>query len=849
MGEAGPETAHDCGGVEEHEARRARSERAMGRSFERGQVVVVFAFLLPVLMAVGAIVISLGNWFVHTQHLQAKVDAAAFAGGGVWGFPCGPDIDENIEQTSREYVGGHTAADGTVVTSDYNPQVGGVEADKVFVALNQSQWWDDAFADADFTDPAGSVCEAKILDVKATEADSWPLWRWLPLFPNLKRKARVEIQEVDGISGLLPIAVRLPQPLSAAAVFYEETTGTILDAKYFREDNGIFGLPTGLGGWTTLPDPAEPGGSWASFDVAARTGVAIAVSFRAACGTPGATAPCFSISGFPTVNELCTQSGGQFTQCFYATGTGASQNVRAGLHFIRGYPAGDVGTGRPELRSAWLENVSCPSNGYFNSTRSSCQAKLTVKVDIGSLDENPPPDPPDDNVQTRSSEHVEVRYCLVRTGQTGATVCESQFGVAQDLECSGGPGEVECSTVGATHPQITPNSIENAFAIQVRLRRTSVDGFPDCTNDPDSEYHNLCRFFFTGSGYAGDSVPPSGAQVLAAPVQRSFMGNLEVSSPVEWLRLTADPDCDLDPGAGSSIYIDGPAASQAFGAPRCFYVDMGLKAGLARDQDEPPITFNLGSSSSQRAYVDCDPNIQPDPRQEIVQGCGIFYSANRFNTSPLCPGVNGFWSTPKLEPFDDWPAFRCVLTQTGNSAQVIQGFNERIFGRASNPVCPGDDMTQYVKGRNYWHRDNNDYDEYTFAWDGDGDPSQAKGNTLRDDDPRLFTLFFTTYDSFTSTGNETYPIVGFGNFYITGWGESRNGAMLVEDPCSDGNDGDLLNGNGNEPPPDIDLSINTRWAWGHFVHNVAPAPFTSGGSGELCRPQASFQPCVAVLVE
>ena len=38
-----------------------------------------------------------------------------------------------------------------------------------------------------------------------------------------------------------------------------------------------------------------------------------------------------------------------------------------------------------------------------------------------------------------------------------------------------------------------------------------------------------------------------------------------------------------------------------------------------------------------------------------------------------------------------WPPYRCVLTQTGNSSQVIQGFNERIFNKANNPNCPSDD--------------------------------------------------------------------------------------------------------------------------------------------------------------
>lgn len=841
---------------------RIAGSAASGRVRESGQVLVFVAVMIPMLLAMGSIVLSVGNWFTHARHLQTKVDAAAFAAGTVWGFPCGPDVDSEIETAARMYVGDHTAADGTVVTGGYNPQVGGVDADQIFVALNQANWWQDAFAASDFTDPLSAVCQAKVLDVKATEADAPLIWRWLPLFPDVKRKARVEIQEAEGLTGLLPIAVRLPQPLSAAAVFYDESSPTkaILDVRYFRQvctpgvPECIFGMPPGLGHWTTRPAFGDAESSWASFNVAGATGVAIATSVRPACGagTPPAGPPCLEDSDWvgDPIDDFCRQASGT-VRCFDADGVGASQVVNAGIHFIRGYPTGDAGTGRPEVRGAWLENIDCSATGYFNSSSNSCLVKLSVVVDIGSREEDPPGDP-EEIVQTRIADHVEVRYCLARSADAGNNLlCESQFGVDQDLQCTGGPGEVTCSTVVGTHPRIAAASRENAFSIQVRLRRTTVDGFPTCTNDPESEYQNLCRWFFTGAGYAGDSVPPTGQQILDAPIQRSFMGDIERTTPLKWIRLTVDPDCDPET---SNEVIDGvtgfEAASQPAGALRCYVVDLGMAGGLARDQDEPPIAFNLGDNSSQRAYVDCDRDI-PNIKSEIQTGCQWpSYAANRFDTSPNCPEVAGFFDVPKPSPFDDWPPFRCVLTQTGNANQVIQGFNGRIFGRENNPRCPSDDMT-YVKGRNYWHRMNNVYDDETFAWDGTGPPGPngtRKGNTLRSDDPRLVSLFFTTYDSFTGTGNAVYAIVGFGNFYVTGYGETRNGALLTDDPCNGGNDGDLTNGTGNEPPPDLDYSRNTRWVWGHFVKDVTPAPFTTGGSGVLCNPEASFQPCVAVPV-
>jgi Putative Flp pilus-assembly TadE/G-like len=836
---------------------------------ERGQVVVLFALALPMLLALGAVVLAVGNWYTHAKHLQTKVDAAAFAGGASWGFPCGADIDANIEAQARMFVGSHTAADGTVVTSPHNPQLSGVDANRIYTSLNQAQWWSGSFPSSDFSDPLGPVCQSKILDVKATQQDAPLLWRYLPFFPDIKRKARVQIEEIDGLTGLLPIAVRLPQPLSAAAVFYDEETTSkpilgvaplqhvCIDAEPFC----FMDAPPGLGQWTTGPTPSNPSGSWADFFVRQKTGVVIATSVRPACGagTPPATAPCLDTQSSwvgQGVNDFCRQAA-TAVQCFDADGSGATQTVASGIQLIRGHLEGDVGDGPPDLRNAWIEPVDCPSTGYFNSLPGSCTVRLGVVVDIGSLEEDVPGDPVQ-LVQTRIANHVEMRYCLVKRGQVATDICASQFGTAQDMSCTGGPGDVTCTTTTTTNPLIALDSRENSFAIQVRLRRSSVPGITECNNDPASDYHNNCRWFFTSSTVSRDT-PPTGQQVLDFPVHRSFMGHLERTGPLKWLRLTVDKDCDPltlgDRIIGRDLITGEDAASQQIGEQRCYAVDLGMAGGLAQDQDEPPIAFNLGDNSSQRAYVDCDPDIA-NLKSEILMGCQWPpYAANKFDTTPYCPGTAGFFDKAN-PPMAGWPPYRCVLTQTGNSSQVIQGFNERIFNKSNNPNCPNDNAFSYVKGRNYWHRLNNDYDAETFAWDGTGsggpgDPDGTpKGNTLRSDDPRLVTLFFTTYDSFTSTGNEVYPIVGFGNFYVTGYGETINGGWKggrPEDPCDDGNG--LSIGAGNTPPPDIDMSRNTRWVWGHFVKDVTPAPFTTGGSGVLCNPEASFQPCVAVLVE
>ena len=190
------------------------------------------------------------------------------------------------------------------------------------------------------------------------------------------------------------------------------------------------------------------------------------------------------------------------------------------------------------------------------------------------------------------------------------------------------------------------------------------------------------------------------------------------------------------------------------------------------------------------------------------------------------------------------------MTQTGSGNQVMQGFNQRLFGVQNNPMCPGEG-SNFVPGRNYWHDANNNFDDFTFAQDS---PAPARGNRLKlGRDPRYVTLFFTPYDSFTSPGNETFPIIGFGGFYVTGYGRTTGGGGAwqggaPEDPCTGGNSGNPFDGLpfgvGNEPPPDLNLGKNQTWVWGHFV---TPVFLTTNGTpgANLCNPGADTTPCVA----
>lgn len=815
-------------------------------SRESGQVVVFFALFLTILFGIGAIVIAIGNWYTHARHLQTKADAGALAGGGLWAFPCGPDIDQRIENEARRYIGPHTRADGTLYTATtFNPQVGGVSADRIRAILNGSAWYDDdtpSAGAADRVQPAGSICESMTLDVKLTEDNSFPLFSLMPLYPDLKRKARVEIQEAEGLTGLLPIAVRAPEPLSVAAVFYDENTGQIRAVRYFVKNSSIAGLPGGLQGWTTL-NPEDPN-AWAAFAPTSETGVVIATSYRGACNTnlpqgntriATTSAPCFEDQGFSTVNQLCNQgTTTQIVQCYPASGSWPNQTVTSGLHFIRGYPSTTPGTGPPGLEGAHLEYLSC--SYFWYHPNAACQARLSVTLDLGDLlgdYPNPNPPPPQIRAPLRASD-VEVRFRLVR--DNGSPQCS--FGPNCDLLPANpnGTGTVTFRTTGASvspHLNLTAGSRRNAVAIQVRLRNAQNHSNPNCRN---ANFNNNCRWFYLGGhGVSGNTNQPSDAAILAEPVQRSFRSTTANAGSIQWLRLTSN-DC----GSGTT-YIDNEAASRPSSAPSCFLLDMGLKGGIARDADEPALLFDDGTGSSQVGGLDCDPTLPQGQAfiDGIKLGCSPWYARHPFDWTPLCPSQNTIFNQPNPgPPWNDgrWPPLRCVKTRpTSTGNQFERGFKGRLFGNENQSSCPAD-RNDFVKGRNYWKAGTNMDTRWGYR---DDDP--PRDTLFHPADPRLVTIFLTTPEAFTGSGQATYPITGFISIYVTGFGQVQgNGTLQIDDPCP-----------GNTPPPDLDLSGGSSSGyvvWGHVLNYVVPGPRATP-SGRLCAPGTSAQPCVATLVE
>jgi hypothetical protein len=343
---------------------------------ERGQVVVVFALLIPVLFALTAIVMDVGNWYVHKRHLQSQVDAAALAGGTKF-VGCNSLFDpaaanRAIKGTALEYAGDSlrppTTIDPLFTSTVRNPQV--QEPADVRVALNSATYWNpsngtnpiggyglDDTEDRDGNPlTPGDHCTTRALDVKGTDEDAPFLAGLLPLFPDPKAKARVEIRQVLEESGMLPFAVPEIDPAAVGAIFVNENTGLVVDWQLL--------IPSGGPGDNAFSYWSTPAGQEIVEVDAENTSVIILIS-------KNDTNP--SMTG--TLAEICGQAPG-LVRC-HAGGTPTS-----GVNFIHGWSDIPGAPAAPQVRDVSVFGCSDPSAPYFLNS-ADCQVGATVKIDFG----------------------------------------------------------------------------------------------------------------------------------------------------------------------------------------------------------------------------------------------------------------------------------------------------------------------------------------------------------------------------------------------------------------------------------------------------------------------------------
>jgi hypothetical protein len=202
----------------------------------------------------------------------------------------------------------------------------------------------------------------------------------------------------------------------------------------------------------------------------------------------------------------------------------------------------------------------------------------------------------------------------------------------------------------------------------------------------------------------------------------------------------------------------------------------------AADPACPLVNLRVSASAtgSQSQSLDCDPAL-PNIKDEVQFGCNPAYTTYPLRSgAAACPTQSVLWNSLNnaQNPWD------CVAVQTGNG-DVEGGLQGRIG--TNSATCA------------------NNWPDYPA------------------NDKRQVPLFLVPYSSFNNSGsNQTYPVIGFAAFYVTGY---------KGDPC----------------PNATTSGITQGTIPGHFI-TFLPAGKGVTPSNRPCDPLA-LTPCVPVLIK
>jgi hypothetical protein len=299
---------------------------------ERGAITLTFALAFPFFLAFLAMVMTAGDWWVHSRHLQTQVDAAALAAAQDYNAGC-TSVQAHMESVVNDYGGSR------------NPQVEGKQAN-VHLVVNKPDYYAGGKADGT---PDADPCVSHMVDVKATETGlKGPIG--IGLVPTINAHARVSFFEAQTLSGMLPIAVPDPGPKHARAYFINEADGSAI------ADRALVASGTDANGNTIWDNAGSP----LPVNVGSKTRIGVRIA----------------LSG-----QASTTCGDPLVDCY----DGGSAN---GLVFIHGY-SGDPNqpANLPQVRGATLSSSLC--DPYFSKSATTCNVAIHANVDFGTGSNDP----------------------------------------------------------------------------------------------------------------------------------------------------------------------------------------------------------------------------------------------------------------------------------------------------------------------------------------------------------------------------------------------------------------------------------------------------------------------------
>ena len=301
---------------------------------EDGGIVVFFALLLPVILLFLALSVDIGNWWVHKRHLQLQVDAAALAGGALFGecFTDAAAANTAIQNEATRFGGG--------AGSTYNGQVGGTNKGTISLRYQSATYAAGSVPPDDTETQPPCETPSLMFDVKATEA-GLPLLFQIPGLSEvtaINAHARVQLKLVEVQDGMLPVAVPDLRFTYVFATFVNETTGASLGTVQLQR--------SGTSGndqlWIT------PAGIPVAID-SAHVGVRL------------------RLVGGSDPNAACGQL---YTECY-------DLDSPNGVVHVRGWST----SAAPAARNVWLLPGSCAPDAYFATA--DCSGGIQAEIDLG----------------------------------------------------------------------------------------------------------------------------------------------------------------------------------------------------------------------------------------------------------------------------------------------------------------------------------------------------------------------------------------------------------------------------------------------------------------------------------
>jgi hypothetical protein len=349
------------------------------------------------------------------------------------------------------------------------------------------------------------------------------------------------------------------------------------------------------------------------------------------------------------------------------------------------------------------------------------------------------------------------------------------------------PGVAVSAVVGGTSYPLTFSSVNPT---------TKVETWTGTASLASGTGSNQVDLQVTCDQAASNSLcPKKSTTKTISDVQRAYAQSSNTSGPIQ-SAYVVDPAGNPDQDSFEVCETGNNNCTHSLGVT--ITVAGGFSNTTTTNAPMYTLSYGNGTSASQTGAITCQPYSNGQFVQAVQNGCqGMYVCNGSVSAATNCVTDSGCANTNAMPGQTPSPPADCVNTNTGVSqGQIVQGFTARVTTptNGSHYACP-----------NNW-------------------PTSGPFVSPPSNDSRYITMFITPYGAFGGSGQGTYPIEGFAEFYVMGW----SGDPCTSDPTVPGGGKD------------------TGKVWGYFVQSITPATQAIGGS--KCTP-STFGPCVAVLTQ